>query len=140
MYSNWYNSQYRNTMVVLEKCNNLTYQGVCKSHEEIETFLGANIFYMVRQKNVVDKSIYNQTDYFPIKILADSIYYKSIGYVHPSYVDIVEIQLGIDSVEFSDSLFNYFGNTLRKNFLNFKRLRDLQDFRSYYSSDGNFPV
>lgn len=126
MYSNWYNADYLNTMIVLEKCNNLTYNGVCKPSEDIDIFLATNIFYMVRQKNVVDKSIYNDSkDYFPIKIQSDSIFYKSIGDINPNYVNIVEIKLGIDTVEYSDSYFNYFEKTHKKNFLNFKATREI---------------
>lgn len=122
LYSNWFNSEYLNTMIVLEKCNNNTYPGICAPPPDIDHFLSSNIFYMVRQQNVVDKSIYNTTtDYFPLRVLADSIFYKTLGNIHPTVVDIVEIRLGIDTVEFSDSIFNYFGNHHQKNFINFKK-------------------
>ena len=91
-------------------------------------------------KNIYESKEFNENgNYFPIKKLQDSIFFKSVK-VNPKYVDIEEIQLGIDTVEYSDSLFNYIGKYLRKDFINFKSRRGIEDDRSLYSVDGSFPL
>ena len=52
----------------------------------------------------------------------------------------MEIKLGMDTVEFSDSSINTFFPTKMKNFLNFYMTRYLRDVRTYYSADENFPI
>lgn len=82
---------------------------------------------MVKQSNLLDKSVYNhnakdfkfESEYFPIRKVADSIFYRNIPKPNPKYVDIMEIKLGVDTIEFSDSLLNLVASPNEKSFINF---------------------
>ena len=120
-------------MLTLERCNNQTYNGTCRTVEEIDQFMQVNIFYMVKQSNLLDKSVYkdnaqdfiSEHEYFPIRKVADSVFYRNMPIPDPNFVDIMEIKLGMDTIEYSDSLLNLVASPKEKNFFNFRARREL---------------
>jgi hypothetical protein len=92
-----------------------------------------NIFYMVKQSNLLDKSVYKEnardfnsdSEYFPIRKVADGIFYRNMPKPNPKYVEMMEVKLGVDTIEFSDSLLNLVASSKEKNFFNFRERREL---------------
>ena len=58
MLNSWYADVWENIQFIITACDQSTYQGTCKTEEEIDQFLRNNIFYFVTQKTTVDKTIY----------------------------------------------------------------------------------
>ena len=83
--------------------------------EEIEEFLDDNVFYVVRQKVLVDKNIYlenadhrfidNETDiYYPLNAEVGSIMYSTISRPkgNHDYIKIMELMYGMEEISIDD--------------------------------------
>ena len=76
--NSWNEEHFENLYIAVDFCNPMTFNGTCKSHEEIRQFLGENIFSFLNQKTLVNKKIYSvhdtdkvyqgdhQSDYYPL--------------------------------------------------------------------------
>ena len=59
LYSNWFNDEYKSIMVMIEECIGTSNRGLkCATPDEVVRFSKKNVFYLIRQENLVDPSIY----------------------------------------------------------------------------------
>ena len=59
LYSNWFSDEYNSLMIMIEKCVGTSNRGKkCAPLEQVTTFSQNNVFYLIRQENVVDFSLY----------------------------------------------------------------------------------
>ena len=109
---------------------------------------------MISQKTIVNKKIFEKqadpyftdwsdssnSNYHPFDKSPKSIMYSSIPIKNDKIVPIQELMLGVDTIDFDDSVFGGFGFTERiKRFINMKDTRMLSDKKSaYVSSDKQF--
>ena len=66
--------------ISIDKCNNQTYSGTCKSENEIEFFLKETYFYIFHRYLSVDKKIIkDDPEYFPLIGNEKAIFYDRLG-------------------------------------------------------------
>ena len=67
VYSNFYDDDYKSIFISFDACRNTTAQpDKCASPEQITQFLNTNPIYVITQKTIVNKDIFDETadDYF----------------------------------------------------------------------------
>ena len=112
LYSNWFDSKYRNIFIAIEACKN--YPGKkteCATEGEIQNFIKSNTFYIISQRTAVNKDIYDhnadkhyetENGYWPLDKSFISLFYSNLPEANDGIVPIMELMIGQDMIDITD--------------------------------------